>query len=88
MNCRFATGSQYPLFSSMPGRAHLWSVASHSPGDLFWCQMTPNTKRARKPVKRRNESNTGSDYRLIIVIVGAVILAFLMIYALIVTSPA
>jgi hypothetical protein len=50
--------------------------------------MTPNTKRARKPVKRRNESNTGSDYRLIIVIVGAVILAFLMIYALIVTSPA
>lgn len=50
--------------------------------------MTPNTKRPRKPVKSRKESNAGSDYRLIIVIVGAVILAFLMIYALIVTSPA
>jgi hypothetical protein len=50
--------------------------------------MTPYTKRSGKPLKNRNKSDTGSDYRLVIVIAGAVILAFLMIYVLIVTSPA
>jgi len=50
--------------------------------------MTPPTKRPRKTVKNKKESNNGSDYRLVIVIAGAVILAFLMIYALIVTTPA
>jgi len=49
--------------------------------------MTHNTKRQKKPVRNRSESDKGSDYRLVIVIAGAVILAFLMIYALIVTTP-
>lgn len=73
---------------SAPLRADLWSLASHSPVDLSWCQMTPSTKKPRKTVKTKKESNKGSDYRLLIIIAGAVILSFLMIYALIVTTPA
>jgi hypothetical protein len=48
--------------------------------------MTPNRKSQKSRGKKTGSS--GSDYKLIIVITGAVILAFLMIYVLIATMPA
>ncbi len=50
--------------------------------------MALNKKRLKTFEKSRKTGRYNSDYKLIIVLAGAVILAFLMIYALILTSPA
>lgn len=50
--------------------------------------MAINKKRPKTFEKNKKGDGKNSDYKLIIVIAGAVILAFLMIYVLILTSPA
>ncbi len=50
--------------------------------------MAINKKRPKTFEKNKKADGDTSDYKLIIVIAGAVILAFLMIYALIYTMPA
>ncbi|MDD5143803.1 hypothetical protein [Methanoregula sp.] len=50
--------------------------------------MAPNKKRPKTFEKNKKAEKTNSDYKLIIVLAGAVILAFLIIYVLILTSPA
>jgi len=50
--------------------------------------MALNKKRPRTFEKNIKADTKNSDYKLVIVLVGAVILAFLMIYVLILTSPA
>ena len=50
--------------------------------------MAINKKRQKTFETRKKPERKDSDYKLIIVIAGAVILAFLIIYVLIQTSPA
>lgn len=50
--------------------------------------MAINRKRPKTFEKNKNAVEKDSDYKLLIVLAGAVILAFLIIYILIQTSPA
>ncbi|AGB03268.1 hypothetical protein [Methanoregula formicica] len=50
--------------------------------------MAIHKKRPKTFEKNKKAGEKNSDYKLIIVLAGAVILAFLMIYVLILTSPA
>jgi len=50
--------------------------------------MAPNKKRPKTFEKSKKPDGKNTDYKLIIVLAGAVILAFLIIYILIQTSPA
>lgn len=50
--------------------------------------MAINKKRPQTFEKTKKTEGKNSDYKIIIVLAGAVILAFLIIYALILTSPA
>jgi hypothetical protein len=50
--------------------------------------MRPNRKKQDAVTKRGTKNNTASDYRLIFVLGGAVILAVIMIWVIIVTLPA
>lgn len=50
--------------------------------------MAINTKRPKTFEKSQKPRRKDSDHKLIIVLAGAVILAFLIIYILIQTSPA
>jgi len=50
--------------------------------------MALNKKRPKTLEKNKKADKKNSDYKLVIVLAGAVILAFLIIYILIQTSPA
>jgi len=81
----------HPCFPRIPSlyRAHLSRLITHSyKADKTGAYMKPNRKKQGISRKGGSEKNTVSDYRLIFVLGGAIILAVIMIAVIIFTLPA